>query len=302
MYTQAAQRSRNVSARRRVLSRPSLYALGVTGSEIKARVAAHRWRMCGRAVVLHNSALTRRELWDVALINGGPRVGLAAFTAAEAQGLVGWSRDSIHLIGPPGTPAISIPGQRVVMHRSQTWTVRADSAAFRCQALAPALIRAAGTFASARPACAILAAGVQQRLVEPGELRLELDRQTRVRHRAQLVAAVRDIDGGADSLSEIDFVRLCRKSGLPPPEQQTVRLDSRGRRRYLDATWRRPDGRLVVVEVDGALHLSPKRWWEDQLRQNEITLGDALVLRFPSVVIRTEQALVVAQLRRALFE
>lgn len=57
----------------------------------------------------------------------------------------------------------------------------------------------------------------------------------------------------------------------------------------------------MVVEVDGALHLSPSRWWADQLRQNELTLADALVLRFPSVVVRTDPATVTAQLREALW-
>lgn len=56
----------------------------------------------------------------------------------------------------------------------------------------------------------------------------------------------------------------------------------------------------MVVEVDGALHLNPKRWWDDQLRQNELSLADALILRFPSVTVRTEEATVVRQLRRAL--
>jgi very-short-patch-repair endonuclease len=82
--------------------------------------------------------------------------------------------------------------------------------------------------------------------------------------------------------------------------QQLVRRESNGRRRYLDASWRRRDGRLVVVEVDGALHLSQKRWWDDQLRQNELVLADAVVLRYPSAVVRTQPELVVAQLRRAL--
>lgn len=54
------------------------------------------------------------------------------------------------------------------------------------------------------------------------------------------------------------------------------------------------------MEVDGALHLAASRWWSDQLRQNELTLSDAIVLRFPSVVVRTEPALVAAQLARAL--
>jgi hypothetical protein len=43
-----------------------------------------------------------------------------------------------------------------------------------------------------------------------------------------------------------------------------------------------------------------KRWWDDQLRQNELVLADALVLRYPSVVIRTDELLVAEQLRRAL--
>jgi very-short-patch-repair endonuclease len=64
--------------------------------------------------------------------------------------------------------------------------------------------------------------------------------------------------------------------------------------------WRRADGRQVVVEVDGALHLIPRRWWDDQLRQNELVLAGDLVLRFPSVVVRCEPMVVVDQLRRAL--
>lgn len=165
---------------------------------------------------------------------------------------------------------------------------------------ADAVLLAAATFDSPRPACGLLAAAVQQRVVRPDEFSAAIDRAARIRHRAVLRSAVADIAQGSDALSEIDLVRLCRRAGLPAPTQQTVRRERGGRRRYLDASWRRRDGRLVVVEVDGALHLSPRRWWDDQLRQNEITLGDALVLRFPSVVVRTQPELVAAQLRRAL--
>ena len=168
------------------------------------------------------------------------------------------------------------------------------------QVFPDALLRAAVTFDSARPACGILAAAVQQRLATPASLRAALNRAPRSRHRAALIGAVDDIDQGAQALSEIDFARLCRRYRLPEPQRQAIRVDSSGRRRYLDAVWQRHDGRLVVVEVDGALHLSPNRWWDDQLRQNELALGDALVLRFPSVVVRTEPAVVAAQLRRAL--
>jgi hypothetical protein len=120
------------------------------------------------------------------------------------------------------------------------------------------------------------------------------------RHRPILRTALYDIAGGSQALSEIDFAVLCRRNRLPAPIRQAVRLDSSGRRRYLDASWLRRDGRLVVVEVDGALHLSPKQWWSDQHRQNELVLGEAMILRFPSFVIRTDEVAVVRQLRRAL--
>jgi hypothetical protein len=166
--------------------------------------------------------------------------------------------------------------------------------------LPSALVVAAGTFESARPACGILAAAVQQRLSTAAALARALLAAPRVRHRAALIGAVGDIEQGSQALSEIDFYALCRRYRLPLPDRQTVRRERSGRRRYLDATWRRPDGRLVVAEVDGALHLAVRRWWDDQLRQNELSLADALILRFPSVIVRTEPDRVAGQLRRAL--
>jgi hypothetical protein len=141
---------------------------------------------------------------------------------------------------------------------------------------------------------------VQQRLETASELTRALDAAPRSRHRAALLVGLRDIGQGADALSEIDFGRLCRTYGLPKPTRQAVRVEPDGRRRYLDAEWLLPDGRVVAVEVDGALHMSQQRWYADQLRQNEIVLGGTLVLRYPSAVVRNEPLLVAAQLGRAL--
>lgn len=221
---------------------------------------------------------------------------LTAFTAAEYLGLRGWERESIHVLAPLSVADPEVPELQIRLHRTRRWTAASDPRALRCQSLAPALVLAASTFESARPGCGLLAAGVQQRLTRTEALERSLTRATRTRHRAAYLAAVRDIAGGSQALSEIDFVRLCRRHRLPPPLQQLIRREPSGVRRYLDATWRRRDGRLVVVEVDGALHLSPRRWWDDQLRQNELSLADALVLRFPSVIIRTDEAIVVQQL------
>lgn len=276
-----------------------LRADGVDRRLLAGELAAGRWQRAGLAVVMHNGPFSASQRRRIARIHAGPQSVLTAFTAAEVSGLRGWERTEVHVLAPAGTRLRSGWPVPVVLHRHGRSGVRTINGG-GVEILPDALVRAAGTFDGARPACGLLAAAVQQRLVKCLSVRLSLERACRVRHHRELLAAVADIAGGSDALSEIDFVRLCRRHGLPRPLQQRVRPDPRGRRRYLDASWRRHDGRLVVVEVDGALHLLVRRWWDDQLRQNELSLADALVLRFPTVVLRAEEALVVDQLRRAL--
>lgn len=276
----------------------ALIKAGHTGAGIRAQLNARRWQRCGHAIVLHNGPLTRLQHFAVARVHAGPRAIFTAFTAAELHGLTGWTRPEPHVLMPRGARRLHTCPTSLVIHRTRDWDdVRS---ARQVHALADALVIAASSFLSPRPACGLLAAAVQQRLVRSADLRRALTVAIRTRHRAVLLAGVADIAQGADALSEIDFVRLCRRFGLPQPMQQVVRRVSGGRRRYLDATWRRRDGRLVVVEIDGALHLNARNWWDDQDRQNEIALGDALILRFPSVVVRTDPQRVADQLRRAL--
>jgi hypothetical protein len=257
--------------------------------------------LCGTAVVLHNAALSRRQRWDAALVNTGPRAILTGFTAAEYLGMTGWQRNWIDILAPVGTsqPLVSQP-LRIRLHRSRQLRVKPAPGAFRCQALPGALVVAARSFSSSRPACGLFAAAVQQQLTTPALLLAAVETAQCTRHRRALRAALHDIAGGSQALSEIDFARLCRRYRLPVPVRQAVRTDRDGRRRYLDASWRRADGRLVITEVDGALHLTVSNWWADQERQNWLTLGDALILRFPSWAVRHDEHAVVRQLRAAL--
>jgi hypothetical protein len=111
--------------------------------------------------------------------------------------------------------------------------------------------------------------------------------------------ALADIEGGAHSMSEIDFVRFCARNGLPKPVHQTVRKDLTGRRRYLDAVLVGPTGE-VKVEIDGALHLVVQTYWGDMYRGNEMTIANDGALRFPSYVIYADDPEALDQLRRAL--
>ena len=101
-------------------------------------------------------------------------------------------------------------------------------------------------------------------------------------------------------MSEMDFLRFCRRHSFPRPVLQVIRLDERGRRRYLDATLKTPAGTLVRVEIDGALHLVVQTYWNDMWRSNDLAIGRELALRFPSYVIHADDPDAVAQLRRAL--
>ena len=243
--------------------------------------------------------LTRAEQIECVLINYGPRCVLTSFTSVELAGLDGWARDPIHVLVPRSAHRPALGAIPLRVHYIRDWT-RADLHRSRPHhRLEPALILAAAGFDSARPACGILAAAVQQRLTTAARLEAALRRAPRARHRRLLALALADIGLGSHALTELDFVRLCRRNRLPVPLRQTVRRDRQGRRRYLDAEWELRNGNRLAVEVDGANHLGSEQWMADALRHNELTIAGTPTLRYPSVLVRTEEAQVVAQLRRA---
>jgi hypothetical protein len=287
-------------ARLTITTLPSLVEAGWSCSAAKAQLHARRWRRVGRAIALHNGPLSGAERRRAALMNCGQPAALTAFTAAEDLGLRSWERPQIHVLVPGGAHVTRLAELDLRVHYIGEWNA-ADILAIRdLHRAAPALVLAASTFAKPRPACGLLAAGVQQRLVTADHLRKTLAASPRVRHRHAMALAVEDMAQGAQALSEIDLGRLCRRHALPQPARQGVRVDRSGRRRYVDAEWRSRTGKKIVAEIDGAVHLAPRRWWDDQLRQNEFVLSGDLVLRFPTVVLRHEELIVAGQLGRAL--
>ncbi|HZZ96506.1 MAG TPA: hypothetical protein VFE19_05815 [Jatrophihabitantaceae bacterium] len=281
-----------------VASRRELREVGVSKAVIAAHVRARRWQVYGLAIILHNGRPTKEQRERASLISCGPRSQLTSFTSAQRWGLQGWERDEIHVVGPAGTARPRIRG--LMLHRITDWQGAEIVESRRLHRIAPSLILAAGSMPTRRGACAILASGVQQRLVTADALQAALDRQPKIRNFRPMRLALYDIAGGSHALSEIDFYRLCRRNRLQAPRRQGVRTDPNGLRRYLDVEWELPDGRILVVEVDGAIHVEPLEWYNDQLRQNEVVIGGSPVLRYPSVIVRSEEAIVVDQLRRAL--
>lgn len=149
--------------------------------------------------------------------------------------------------------------------------------------VARAALDAATWARSDREAVMILASTIQQGLVTPGGLRRELQRGPR--RRAGTVREVLvDLADGATSSNEVAFLRECRRRGLPRPAMQTRRV---GGRRRTDAEFRLPDGRLLIVEIDGVGHLDVSTWHADITRHNELaTETGALILRVTGWEVR----------------
>lgn len=301
-YTAAAARTLAAEqfASQTVLDWSGLLALGFTRSQVRARVAARRWQRFGRAFVLHRGEPNRDERRWVALLNSHRAAFLTSFTSLEKLGLVRWERDEVHVMGPLAANPLAVEGVPIVLHRTRTFDPSSAWSAIRCQRAAPALLVAAAELSSPRSVCGLTAAVVQQRLATGTGLRETVEAAHPGRNHRILLNAARDIEMGAQALSEIDLGRLCHRYRLPQPRRQAVRIERSGRRRYLDAEFVRSDGSRFAVEVDGALHLLADRWFSDQFRQNEIVIGGTPVLRFPSFSLRNEQDLVADQLRRML--
>ncbi len=227
--------------------------------------------------------------------SSAPRLAaIGGRAAARAHGLKGFAPDVLDVIVSVSCKPVAMPGVR--WHRLE----RFDDSELDFAASPPrtkrarACVDAAAWTTTPRVACALLVASVQQRLVSAAMLRQEILAAGAIRHRSDFLAVLTDIEGGADSLSEIDLIKIARRVGLPPPLQQTIRYSPDGQRKYLDA-----DFGPFAVEVDGGLHLFTLNYWNDARRQNDLVIGGDRILRFASIAFRVDIETVEAQLRRA---
>jgi len=92
------------------------------------------------------------------------------------------------------------------------------------------------------------------------------------------------VDGRDESPAET-FTRLsCLDHGVPPDGQQVMFTSGGVFLGRVDFAWKLPDGRYLVVEIDGrAFHSGSTMLADDALRQNRLVGTDRLVvLRFPA--------------------
>jgi hypothetical protein len=237
-------------------------------------------------------------MWAALLVAGTGAV-LGGLTAANCEGLAGVTTEKTWILVPHGRQ-VTVRGGPVV--RSSTQLGPDDVHPLRLPPrtrIARSIVDACRWAPTDNHARLILASAIQQRLVRGAAIRATLGRLRAVQRSNVIRTTLADVEGGAHSLPELDFTALLRTFGLPEPDRQAVRRDSRNLPRWLDAyfeKWR------LVVEIDGMWHMDASAWWADMDRQNELVVSGDRVLRFPSFAIRESQVEVARQIAAALHQ
>ncbi len=280
-----------------VISRRQLYGLGVTRSQVRAQIAARRWRRClSQSVSVVTGPLTEEARRWVAVFEAGPRAFLDGSAALVAAGMEGFVPETIRVSVPRGARVRRAAGLNI--RQTRRWQADDVAATTGPPRTRPevAAVRAAIWAVSDKQAGLLLTLPVQQGLVSVDRMAVELVRIRRDKRRELLADVLLDLVGGARSMGELEFAGECRRRGLPEPTRQALRR-SRDGRHYLDALWE-PYG--VAVEVDGLHHLSAPSVMADALRQNDLSLQGMTVLRLPLLGLRLAPDEFFAQIERAL--
>jgi very-short-patch-repair endonuclease len=279
-----------------IVARTQLYALGVTRGRVRANVRARRWRRVGsQSISLTTGPLTRSAQEWAAVFEAGPRAFLDGASALVASGLRGFTEPVIRVSVPRGARVRRARG--IDIRQTRRWQPD-DVVGTGVPRSRPAVAAVRGGLwaRSDKQAALLLTMAVQQGLVETAALGVELLRIKRDRRRRLLHAVVLDLLTGVRSLGEADFRRLCRAHGVPEPSRQVLRQGRNGTY-YLDALW---DDWGVALEVDGIQHTWAENVIQDALRQNDVTLMNARVLRLPLLGLRLSAEDFFRQIRDAL--
>jgi hypothetical protein len=147
----------------------------------------------------------------------------------------------------------------------------------------------------------LVAATLQQRKSSVPQVRRLLTEMPELTRRSLVREVLSDVELGATAVSERRFVEMCRRWGLPLPDQMQLRLRSGGRTYYLDARYAR---QRITIEVDGAHHRETAQWEADALRALRVVarMPGEQVIRITTGMLRNHEAEVAALLLSILVE
>ncbi len=280
-----------------VLSWRQLGELGVPRGLVRNKVASGRWaRRTEEVFTTTTGPLSREQRLWLAVLHCGPQAMVGGLSAAAVHGLRNWERDDVCVIVSNDDSFEPVVGVEIFRTRRRLGLMRHPSPLPTCR-LEPSVLLWAAHTPAVRSGMGVLAAVVQQRLTTPVALASWVDRLKPLRRAPAMRALLADLAGGSQSLAEVDVVRMCRENGLRVPDRQVRRRDSAGALRYTDCEWDLPDGRTLVLEVDGAFHIEVRQYELDVRRHRRLTTPTRSVIRCTSQELRTEPWVLAADLR-----
>lgn len=283
-----------------LITRAHLAATGVQRWTVAHRVATDRWQQLTSTVVATTTGeLTAEQRLWLGVLHAGTGALVGGITAAERAGLQKWHRDEVVVLVPYGNGVPRpVSGMRFVRTRRPLDQLRAKGTRPPRAQLEPAVLLFAASQSSERTVQGVLAAVGQQRLTVPERLLEWIDRLAPLRRAALMRRTLHDIAGGAQSLAEIDVRRFCARHRFGMPARQVRRTDAAGRLRFTDCEWRLADGRVLVLEVDGAFHMEADQWEDDIARQRALTEPRRVIVRCMARELRDDDHELVRDLRR----
>ncbi|HUR49081.1 MAG TPA: DUF559 domain-containing protein [Acidimicrobiales bacterium] len=275
-------------------------AHGMSRWAVNDRVAGGRWRPVFAGVYLIG---VTPPSWEQRLLAACLFAGPRAVVSHRAAGIV-WKLDG--LVRAP--LEITVPHHEeaalrgVVVHRSRKLDERdaARRGAIPVTSIERTLVDL-GRYLEPRETEKALESALRMELVTPPAVWTYLeDRGGRIPgcRRLRAILLARGNAKPAGSGGEVEFIRLLRQAGLPPPERQfRLQLPS-GRVAFLDFAW--PDLR-IGMEYDGYdPHSGRLAHASDLERQNEIVVLGWTLLRYGGKHVRRKPTAVVAQLEATI--
>ncbi len=218
----------------------------LTCDQLRWKLRSGRWQRPARGIVVAQSGpLTAGQVSRVAGLWGGPRSVIGGLSAAWLGGFTGFgdrkpaAERPVFLLVPPGwNTRHRVAGIRIVPRYSRT-LLAADVHPVqepRRTRIGRSLIDAAQWMGTDRGAMAVLAAGVQQRLVRVGDLAAVVARYQRLRRRQLIVGALDDIAAAAPRRcpNSTSPERWCGDIACQNRTGRWLRRDQRGRLEAMD--------------------------------------------------------------------
>ena len=280
-----------------LVTRRQLRRLGLSHHYVDTQLDAGRWQEISSTVLATTTGpLSRIQLMWAGVLHAGPQSALGGLTALERHGLERWDRDEITVLVAKSHNLEPLEGVRFVETRRPI-SLLTSAKPLSTWRVEPAALLWAGYEPVTRSAYGLLSACVQQRLTTPYRLDAWITRMRPLRRAKPFRRLLGDLAEGTQSTAERDVLTMCDRFGLPRPARQTRRVDSAGRLRYTDAEWRLPDGRIVVLEVDGGFHMTSEHWGADIERERQLIATGVIVVRCTAVELREHPERVVRDLR-----